>query len=140
MERFSEKRPGRRASRRIGMGRITLTDGDQTRSADGKPGITEWIFSSPESVSPASGLESIEETVTLRQMRRARTTSELKETIITQSANERPGDAGGLRPRLRFSQPEAHLFTNASRIIFALVVLLYAAFRLWRLTQYGLFN
>jgi hypothetical protein len=60
----------------------------------------------------------------------------LSGTVIAQRASDNPGGAG--LARLRLCSPTA--FTKASKVVFALVVLLFAATRLRDLTSYGLFS
>lgn len=64
----------------------------------------------------------------------------MSDTIVTQHVNKSLSDSGLAHPALCSDEHGVADFTKASRILFALIVILFAATRLWNLTTYGLFS
>ena len=64
----------------------------------------------------------------------------MSDTFVTQHVNKNPGDSRPARPALCSDEQGAADFTKASRTVFALIAILFAAARLWNFTAYGLFS
>ncbi len=65
---------------------------------------------------------------------------ELSETIVTQRASKNLSDSRSAHLALCSDEQGATDFTKTSRILFALIAILFAAARLWNFTAYGLFS